>query len=331
MMNQISRVVLFVMCMSLSALSWAGNDEALAAYKRGDYATAAKEWRKTAESGNAKGQANLGLLYYNGKGVQRDYAEAVKWYTKAAEQGNAGAQSGLGWMYEHGEGVERDFAAALKWYTKAAQQGHAAAQTNLGAMYSLGEGVQQNNAEAVKWYTKAAEQGDVNAQVNLGRLYETGLGIEQNGAEALRWYTKAAEQGDAESQFKIRMAESAITINFYEIPGPPIPNEIRALTLLSANSAGCVDARQVELQRGLHIQTVTTEDFFIIYTIGCMKGAAYNPGATTGAMYTKAMAIVLNINTRKVRWGVGEDYSNAVNQMPTDELASLMKKYGYGG
>jgi TPR repeat protein len=31
---------------------------------------------------------NLGLMYYNGKGVRQDYAEAVKWYLLAAEQGN---------------------------------------------------------------------------------------------------------------------------------------------------------------------------------------------------------------------------------------------------
>jgi hypothetical protein len=120
----------------------------------------------------------------------------------------------------------------------------------------------------------------------------------------------------------------ADTIDFDSMPGPRIPNEIRALTLLSANSAGCVDARQVQVQRGLHIQTVATEDFFVIYTIGCMKGMGYNPGAT-GAMYTRAMAIVFNINTHEVRWGVGEDYSNAVNQMPPDELDKLMRNYGY--
>ena len=39
------------------------------AYKSGDYATALREWRPLAEQGNADAQYNLGVMYYNGKGV----------------------------------------------------------------------------------------------------------------------------------------------------------------------------------------------------------------------------------------------------------------------
>ncbi len=79
--------------LGLTAPAWAGFDEAVAAYKRGDYATAIREWRPLAEQGNAKAQFNLGVMYDRGLGVPQDYAEAVKWYRKAAEQGHAGAQS----------------------------------------------------------------------------------------------------------------------------------------------------------------------------------------------------------------------------------------------
>ena len=57
----------------------AGLDEGVAAYDRGDYATALREWRPLAEQGNAKAQYNLGAMYYSGLGVPQDYAEAVKW------------------------------------------------------------------------------------------------------------------------------------------------------------------------------------------------------------------------------------------------------------
>ena len=49
--------------------------------------------RKAAEQGNAIGQFNLGLMYYDGKTVPQNYPEATKWFSKAAEQGDAEAQT----------------------------------------------------------------------------------------------------------------------------------------------------------------------------------------------------------------------------------------------
>ncbi len=72
-----------------AAPAWAGFDEGEAAYRRGDYATAIREWRPLAKQGVADAQHNLGLMYYYGKGVPQDYAEAMGWWSKAAEQGGA--------------------------------------------------------------------------------------------------------------------------------------------------------------------------------------------------------------------------------------------------
>ncbi len=73
--------------LGLTAPAWAGFDEGMAAAKRGDYATALREWRPLAKQGNAKAQHNLGVMYEIGEGVPQDFAEAVKWYRKAADQG----------------------------------------------------------------------------------------------------------------------------------------------------------------------------------------------------------------------------------------------------
>ena len=50
------------------------------ASKKGDYATALKEWRPLAEQGNANAQSNLGWMYDNGLGVLEDDKEEVKLY-----------------------------------------------------------------------------------------------------------------------------------------------------------------------------------------------------------------------------------------------------------
>ena len=106
--------------LGLTAQAWAGWDEGQAAYQRGDYATALREFRPLAEQGNALAQNKLGYMYRNGIGVTQDYAEAVKWYRKAAEQGYAKAQFNLGIMYDNGLGVPQDYAQAHMWFNFAA-------------------------------------------------------------------------------------------------------------------------------------------------------------------------------------------------------------------
>ncbi len=103
------RVAAFaVLLVVLAVPAWAGFDEGLTAYKRGDYATALREWRPLAAQGNAAAQNNLGFMYDNGHGVTQDYVQAVKLYRKAAAQGHADAQYNLGIMFYNCEGLTED-------------------------------------------------------------------------------------------------------------------------------------------------------------------------------------------------------------------------------
>ena len=97
------------------ALALGGNavaapmEDGQAAFNSGDYAAALRLWRPLAETGNARAQNNLGVMYENGKGVPQNINEAVKWYRLAAEQGYAGAQNNLGLIYAIGRGgLQRD-------------------------------------------------------------------------------------------------------------------------------------------------------------------------------------------------------------------------------
>ena len=114
-------VLTIAILIGLAAPAWAGYAEGLAAYKRGDYATAPRELQPLAEQGVAEAQYYLGLMYDLGRGVPQDYAEAVKWYRKAAEQGYAGGQYHLGLMYRKGRGVPQDRVQAHLWLSLAAE------------------------------------------------------------------------------------------------------------------------------------------------------------------------------------------------------------------
>ncbi len=155
MKRTISAVVVLI---GLAAPAWAGFDEGVAAYNRGDYATALHEWRPLAKQGDAAAQFNLGLMYETGQGVPQNYVQAVRWYRTAADQGYASAQSNLGLLYADGQGVTQDYAEAVRWYRKAADQGTAQAHHNVGLMYYNGQGVTQDYVQAHMWYTTLLPQ-----------------------------------------------------------------------------------------------------------------------------------------------------------------------------
>jgi hypothetical protein len=107
----------------------------------------------SAESGDAAAQAELGILYYNGRtdSHRPDYAEALKWFQRAADQGNAKAQDRIGLMYYYGQGVPQDYAQAAHWYQLAAQGGDHHARRQLSDMYQRGVGVPRDVSESRKW------------------------------------------------------------------------------------------------------------------------------------------------------------------------------------
>jgi len=132
-------------------------EDARAAYRNGDYATALQLWQPLAEQGDANAQFWMGAAYDLGRGVPTDYAAAALWYRKAAEQGLVNAQYNLAHMYEQSRGVPPDYAmsAAATWYRRAADQGYVAAQGNLGILFATGRGVRRDYVQAYKWFSLA--------------------------------------------------------------------------------------------------------------------------------------------------------------------------------
>ncbi len=113
-------VCTFLLC--AASVSYAGVDEGLAAYDKGDYKTALKELKPLAEQGNPKAQFKLANIYRS-EGVQQDYKQAIVWFTKAAEQGFAEAQNNLGNMYANGQGVPQNHKLAYILFNLAASKG----------------------------------------------------------------------------------------------------------------------------------------------------------------------------------------------------------------
>lgn len=98
-------------------------EEANAAFDRGDYHQAFIMNRQLAEGGSAEAQNALGYLYEKGLGTKQNYDEALVYYERAAHNGNRSAQFNTAVLYENGLGTDRDLQQARFWYEHAAAQG----------------------------------------------------------------------------------------------------------------------------------------------------------------------------------------------------------------
>jgi TPR repeat protein len=86
------RMLAIVLLMSLAETAAAGAlEDADAAVKRRDYATAVRLIRPLAEQGDANAQYTLGVFYDNGLGVPQDRTRSYMWFDLSAAQGREGA------------------------------------------------------------------------------------------------------------------------------------------------------------------------------------------------------------------------------------------------
>jgi uncharacterized protein len=126
-------VIVLALCFAAPAVAEGPKDiwdDAFAAMKRNDYATAQRLFLALAEMGYPGAQFQLGFLYRRGEGVPQDYAEALKWFRLAANQGHVLSQSNLAFMYRDGEGVPQDFVKAHMWFNLASAGAPATSRFN---------------------------------------------------------------------------------------------------------------------------------------------------------------------------------------------------------
>ena len=142
----------------------------------------------------------LGLLYRDGRGVNKDEDQAIKYLQQAVDQNNVPAMVSLAMIYvNRGLNWDQHFAPLLR---RAEQAGSAAASNELGAInfYEARheptgfEGHQQSQFdEAMSEFKKAVAGGDCDAILNIGGMYFNGDGVPQSASEARTWFLKARD------------------------------------------------------------------------------------------------------------------------------------------
>ena len=126
---------------------------------------------EAANAGDGGAACRLGDMYREGTGGMRySPKQAYRWYAKSALTGDANGQNNLGACYEHGIGCAQSYRSAVKWYRLAAAQQCGTAAMNLGYTYLRGHGVPLDKAEALRLFRLAVEQGEDRAEREVERL-----------------------------------------------------------------------------------------------------------------------------------------------------------------
>ena len=185
---------------------------------------------KKAQEGNAQAQYLLGLMYYEGKEVEKDLQTALHWVKCAEKQGLLEAQAliveiekeyeqlsldelliqvetgderiyyFLGLKYYQGLEVRKDFDIALKYFSQAAALGLVEAQNRISAIET-----ERDKQLPLTELLMKANHGEARAKYLLGlRYYED---EEKDIYTALEWFEQAAQQNVSQAQYMISLIE----------------------------------------------------------------------------------------------------------------------------
>jgi serine/threonine-protein kinase len=176
-----------------------------AAYHAQAWAAALLHCTAEADSNSPSAQRTLGLLYAEGKAVERNERLAATHFTFAADVGDSIAALEMARRYELGKGVSIDPVQATRYYNLAANLGVREAYPIIARRYEEGTGTAPNPKQAVIWYEKAANAGDVPSMTKLAAAYAQGRGVKKDERQATGWYGKAAEARDPEAEYQLGM------------------------------------------------------------------------------------------------------------------------------
>lgn len=103
----------------------------------GNYADALKEFLFAEARGHVEAQFEIGLIFYEGKGVPKDCSSAVSFLVRASDNGHCTAKFVLGEIFAGRDKYWTDRVFAYVWYSLAELCGHKEAAQKKNSLASL--------------------------------------------------------------------------------------------------------------------------------------------------------------------------------------------------
>jgi len=163
--------LLLAIALGLSTGAFAGPQEdydaGYQAYRSGDIVSSMPLLRSAADAGHVDAQLQYGYIL----DWSEENEEALRYYRMAADSGDPRGELELGRMYLNGEGVESNPAVAREWIERAAGRDHGPAVTQLAYGYlNGGLGLEIDEAEARRLFQRSVELGQQQAERGLAEL-----------------------------------------------------------------------------------------------------------------------------------------------------------------
>lgn len=152
---------------------------------------------------------DLGVAYYDGKGVRRSYKKAFELYCKSARYGVDMAISNKGVCYEWGRGVRKNAGKAYCCYRHATQKGCLPAMVKLDNCYCTGTGVNKDKEKYMFWMQKALNQNFCDAQNDIAYKYLTGKFLEKDLRKAKKYFMLSINNPNGGAENKSETIASA--------------------------------------------------------------------------------------------------------------------------
>lgn len=171
-------------------------DDGIMSYNTGDYKKAFDLFYQSCDdNGNAQGCNNLGLLYDEGKGVDKNTKMACTYYSIACDNGETRGCINLAISYRKGFGVPKNKKKAFKLLSRACDNGNPEGCSRLGRLYEMAFGVPKNIKTAIHLYSIACDKGDAIGCSYLGSMYLDGVGIRQDKKKAKSLFGISCDSG----------------------------------------------------------------------------------------------------------------------------------------
>ena len=125
-----------------------------------------KYLKDRSNEGDSDSQVKLGYAYQNGINTNKDLKKARYWYEIASLNDEPAGTHNLGILYYNGYGVDINKEKAHELFSQSAKSNLAVSQNTLGYIYSHDKDF-KNFELALNWYEKAIQNGSIDAKCNI--------------------------------------------------------------------------------------------------------------------------------------------------------------------
>lgn len=167
-------------------------DDARAAIRKKDYATARALFQPLAERGNVEAQVGLGISLIIGGGNASDRMTGVRHLEAASDAGSSDAQTFLSMFYLEGKLIPRDVEKGVLLAKRSSDAGNTLGKTVLAMAQLSGFGGLHDDAAAVDLLRTIPLAGNALVTYELGKASLVGRGTAQDISEGERLLREAA-------------------------------------------------------------------------------------------------------------------------------------------